>query len=76
MKFTIDIDCTPEEARSFFGFDNPMMTEEMCMQFQRRIMEKMGTASLENWQNQSAGIFEEWQKTFWASMAKPADKKK
>ena len=40
MKFTIDIDCTPEEARAFFGLPPVAgLQEEMLKQIQTRMSE-------------------------------------
>lgn len=42
MKFSIDIDCTPEEARSFFGLPNVEVLNKAIMdQVQTQMMERM-----------------------------------
>ena len=61
MKFTINVDCTPEEARRFFGLPdadqiNEQMTENMKMwapqnmqhfqELQQMIWDQMGSAMM------------------------------
>ena len=42
MKFSIDIDCTPEEARSFFGLPNVEILNKAIMdQVQTQMMDQM-----------------------------------
>ncbi len=42
MKFSIDIDCTPEEARSFFGLPNVEVLNKAIMdQVQSQMMDQM-----------------------------------
>lgn len=44
MKLTIDIDCTPEEARAFFGMPNVAPLNEMVVdEMTRRAKENMDT---------------------------------
>jgi len=44
MKVKIDIDCTPEEARAFFGLpDLGPLQKEMMAQMQERMKAAMGT---------------------------------
>lgn len=39
MKITVDVDCTPEEARAFFGLpDVKPMQEELLREMQNRMM--------------------------------------
>ena len=77
MKITIDVDCTPEEARAFLGLPDvaPM---------QRALMEEIGTrmsAGLEamdpetlmkTWMPLGVQGLEQAQKMFWSQMGKVA----
>jgi hypothetical protein len=77
MKITIDVDCTPEEARAFLGLPNvaPM---------QRALMEEIGkrmSAGLEamdpetlmkTWMPLGVQGLEQAQKMFWAQFGKAA----
>jgi hypothetical protein len=46
MKFSIDIDCTPEEARTFFGLPNVEALNKAIMdQVQTRMMDQMKAMS-------------------------------
>ena len=75
MKFTIDVDCTPEEARRFLGLpDVAPLQQEMMAEIQRRI-----TAGLENMDPEflmktwlPAGLqgMEQLQNMFWQQMGK------
>lgn len=43
MKLTIDVDCTPEEARRFLGLpDVAPLQEKMMAEMERRMLEAMG----------------------------------
>lgn len=77
MKITIDVDCTPEEARAFLGLPDvvPMQTA---------VMEALGkrmSASLEamdpealmkTWMPLGVQGLEQAQKMFWSQMGKAA----
>lgn len=42
MKFTVDVDCTPEEARTFLGLpDVKPMQEEMMAMMRDKVMDNM-----------------------------------
>jgi hypothetical protein len=54
MKFTIEVDCTPIEARQFFGFPNvEPMQERILADVEKRMLADMGKFSpeavLKNW---------------------------
>jgi hypothetical protein len=54
MKVTVDIDCTPAEARHFFGLpDLQPMQEAVMQEMQRRVLAEMDRfapeALLKNW---------------------------
>lgn len=74
MKFTINIDCTPEEARTFFGFpDLKPFQEEIMAQMQSKMtegMKKMDPSELmASWMPGNAlESFSEAQKMIWQAM--------
>ncbi|MFQ5564277.1 MAG: DUF6489 family protein [Parvularculaceae bacterium] len=75
MRFTINIDCTPVEARVFFGMPdveslNKMIVEEMT----RRAKENMDTLAdperfMTQWMQMSGKGLEQFQTTMAAAMA-------
>ena len=89
MKVTIDIDCTPEEARSFMGLPDVSAAQQAVVEaWQKQTMEAMSSMdpqSLFTAWAPGAGPgapkgsegWEQFQKSFWSSMANPgaADKK-
>ena len=83
MKITIDVDCTPEEARAFFGLpDVAPMQQEVLAEIQKRVMANLtaldGEALLKTWLPAGTQGLEEMQKAFWAqftAMRPKADKK-
>ena len=73
MKISIDIDCTPEEARKFLGLpDVAPMQEALLKQVQERIESNMKAMDLEaltnTWLPAGMQSFEQMQKMFWAQM--------
>jgi len=73
MKITINIDCSPEEARSFLGLpDVKSMQEAMMEEVEQRMrtnMEAMDPETLMNtWLPAGMQGFEQMQKMFWAQM--------
>lgn len=83
MKIKLDIDCTPEEARAFFGLpDVRPMQESLIAELQGRISESMAAmdpeALIKTWLPAGMQGFEQMQKAFWSQMAgtaKPATDK-
>lgn len=84
MKISIDIDCTPEEARRFFGLpDVTPLQEAFVAEMEKRMMAGLKSmdaeALMKHW---FPGSFEGWeklQKAMWQQMtagAKPAKKDK
>ena len=73
MKITINVDCSPEEARSFVGLPDvkPMQTA-MMEEVENRMranMEAMDPETLmKTWLPAGIEGFEQMQKTFWAQM--------
>jgi hypothetical protein len=73
MKITVDIDCTPEEARVFFGLPNVQPMQDVVM---KKIEERMMTnldamtpeALVKNWLPASVQGIEQLQQFFWQSL--------
>ena len=73
MRFQINIDCTPEEARKFFGVPDMMpMQQAMMDQLNSQLMENMKTMDTETlMQTWVPAIFQGWsevQQNFWKQM--------
>lgn len=77
MKVTIDIECTPEEARTFFGLpDVKPMQEAMMAEMQKRMETGMSSLDMENlmkmWMpgTTPGGMpgLEQFQNMFWNAM--------
>ena len=73
MKIHFDIDCTPEEARAFFGLPDVRPMQEAVMgEMQARTLEAMRRmdpeAILKSWFPMSTGGLEQFQKAFWANL--------
>lgn len=70
MKVTMNIDCTPEEARRFLGLpDVAPMQEAVLKELQDRMLENIARLDPEtmirSWFG-GAGSWEELQKAFWS----------
>lgn len=80
MKFTIDIDCTPEEARAFFGLPDVSSVNEMIVEgLAKRTEENIETFTdpqkfFEAAMAGGASNMDNMQKLFTAMMATSADK--
>jgi len=80
MKITIDIDCTPKEARAFLGLPDvePLQTALM-EKIQSEMMEKLGAMDAESmfkqWMPGGMEGLEGLQKAFWSQMSAGTDKK-
>ena len=73
MKITIDIDCTPDEARTFLGLpDVKPMQEAMMAEAQARMQAAVAAmepeALMKMWMPGGAESLERMQKTFWNYM--------
>ena len=73
MKVTINIDCTPEEARTFFGLpDLRPMQESMMAEVQKRMEQTIKSMDpetmLKTWLPASLEGLEQLQKMFWGQM--------
>ena len=74
MKVTINIDCTPEEARSFFGLpDMRPMQEALMAEVQKRMQQTIKSMDPETmlkiWLPASLEGLEQLQKMFWEQMS-------
>ncbi len=74
MKITIDIDCTPEEARAFFGLpDMAPLQAEMMKELQERMMKTLAGMDAEKlmttWLSSGAQSLEQMQRAFWEQFA-------
>ena len=81
MKITVDVDCTPEEARSFLGLpDVRPMQEAMMRQIQERMTASLAAmepeAMLKTWLPAGVQGMEQLQKMFWAQFAGAARREK
>lgn len=73
MKISIDIDCSPEEARSFLGLPDVAPMQQALMQDMQKRMTKAldgmePEALLKTWLPASFQGWEEMQKNFWSQM--------
>ena len=80
MKFKLDIDCTPEEARAFFGLpDVKPLQEALLPEVEARLRETLKAvdpeAMLKTWLPAALKGFEQLQETFLAQMAGLGKKK-
>ena len=79
MKIKIDIDCTPQEARTFFGLpDVEPMQEALLARMQERMMQSLETmdpdAMMKLWLPGGLEGFGQMQEKFWGQFlgaAKP-----
>ena len=79
MKITIDVDCTPDEARRFLGLpDVAPMQQAMMDEIQRRMTDNLKAMDPEQmfktWLPVGLQGWEQMQKAFWAS-ATPVHKR-
>jgi hypothetical protein len=81
MKITINIDCTPEEARTFMGFPDMEQAQKMFMEaFQLQMQEAGAKMNNEDymamWKDMGQSNMQAFQNMFWEQMNKAADKAK
>lgn len=81
MKITIDIDCTPEEARNFFGLpDVRSMQEALLRDIQQRLSAGLNAmdpeAMFKTWLPATLKGFEQVQEMFLAQLGQAARPKK
>lgn len=75
MKITVDVDCTPEEARQFFGLPNVKpMQDAMMQEIQDRMMTNLQAMDAETmfktWLPAQMQGLDQMQKFFWAQFNK------
>ena len=76
MKVTFDIECTPTEARAFFGLPDLTPIHELYIERLKTAMtEGINPAEFEKitraWMPGIVDGFEQWQKLFTAAIPKP-----
>ncbi len=76
MKIHIEVDCTPEEARRFFGLPDVAPMQDVIMRdLQKRLAEAIAAADagklLEQWMPLGLKGIEHWQ-NFWTQLAASA----
>ncbi len=76
MKISIDIDCTPDEARRFFGLPDIAPLQEAFVAAMRARMDETlagmdGEALLKTWMPQGLAAWEQWQKMWRDAAAQP-----
>jgi hypothetical protein len=81
MKVTLNIDCTPDEARAFFGLpDVKPMQEKLLKEVQERLTATLKAmepeAFLTTWLPATIKGFEQLQEMFLSQMAAPQKQKK
>lgn len=74
MKITVDVDCTPEEARAFLGLpDVKPMQDAMLRQVQERMTASLSAMDPETmfktWLPAGVQGMEQLQKMFWSQFA-------
>ncbi len=73
MKISFDIDCTPQEARTFFGLPDLQPLHDVYLDRMKAAMTDGITPAdwerlMRTWAPGIAGGFEQWQKLFTAGM--------
>lgn len=71
MKFTVDVDCTPEEARRFLGLPDVQPMQEVLMrQIEERMQQGLSAMDpetmLKTWMPAGIQGMEQLQKMFWS----------
>ena len=72
MKISIDIDCTPQEARSFLGLPDVEAMQRVLMdKLQERMLGALASTDpemlMKTWLPAGMAGLEQWQKLFWAA---------
>jgi hypothetical protein len=80
MKMTIEVDCTPEEARRFLGLpDVTAINETLVAEMQKRVSANMSVLSpdelVKNWMTFGAGAQEQFRKLMEAGLGAASPKK-
>ncbi|MDX6749923.1 DUF6489 family protein [Geminicoccaceae bacterium 1502E] len=76
MKFLIEVDCSPEEARQFIGLPEVAPMQKAVMEtIEKRLVETIGSVDsktlLDNWMPLSLKGMEQWQ-SMWNQLATAA----
>lgn len=79
MKITIDIDCTPEEARAFLGLPDVASVQAVVMdqvkaQMEANLKSLDPESLMKAWMPSGLKGLEEVQKSFWAQFAGDRDR--
>jgi Family of unknown function (DUF6489) len=79
MKITIDIDCSPDEARAFLGLpDVSALQAGMMKELEERMRANMkgmdAETLMKTWMPAGAAGLEQMQKAFWQQFAAPPKK--
>ena len=79
MKIKFDIECTPQEARTFFGLpDVEKMQEAMMQEIQKKMAENVAGLDAESlmktWMPAGMKGFEQMQNMFWSGLSGSAGK--
>lgn len=79
MKVTIDIDCTPQEARQFFGLpDVAPMQKAMMEQLQKQMEDQMKNLSpeelMKTWLTPGMENLSKFQQAMWSAATGKKDK--
>lgn len=74
MKMTIEVDCSPEEARRFLGLpDVTELNEALVAELRARMTENIATMTpdemMKTWLPAGMQGLEQMQKAFWAGLA-------
>ena len=74
MKISIDVDCTPDEMRRFFGLpDVTPMQERLMAEMEKKMMENLAAmdpeSMMKTWMPFGMEGLEKMQKAFWSQMA-------
>jgi hypothetical protein len=80
MKMTIEVDCTPEEARRFLGLpDVTAINETLVEEMQKRVSANMSVLSpdelVKNWMTFGVGAQEQFRKLMEAGLGAASPKK-
>ncbi|MZR29792.1 DUF6489 family protein [Sneathiella litorea] len=81
MKITVDIDCTPQEARTFLGLPEVEKMQEVVMkELQAKMLENITNLDPENmmktWLPAGMQGFDQMQKIFWSQFNKNENEEK
>ena len=80
MKISVDVDCTPDEARHFFGLPNVSpLQEKMMKEIEKRMMDNLAAMDpdslMRTWLPFGLEGLEKMQKAFWSQMGGKKDAK-